>query len=68
MIDERYDSCRKVRMEIECAKHRYRLGRGARMPFYDSSSAKYRDRTPPFDCDESRETLAMWIFAILESR
>ena len=67
-MDERYESCRKVRMEIECVKHRYRLGKGPRMPFYDSSSAKYPDREPPFDCDESRETLTHWIFGILESR
>ncbi len=67
-MPKKWRACRKVRMEIACRKHRYYLGEGPRMPFYDYSSAKYPDREPPFDCEESRATLTRWIHRILESR
>ena len=58
VMPKKWRSCRKVRMEIACRKHRFKYG-GADASF--GFVARFEDRYPPFDCDESRKTLAEWI-------
>ena len=57
-MPKKWRACRKVRMEIACRKHRFKYG-GSDASY--EFVARFEDRYPPFDCDESRETLGEWI-------
>ena len=58
VMPKKWRACRKVRMEIACRKHRFKYG-GSDASY--EFVARFEDRYPPFDCDESRETLGEWI-------
>ena len=62
VMPKKWRACRKVRMEIACRKHRFKYG-GADASY--KFVARFEDRSPPFDCDESRKTLAEWILVSL---
>ena len=57
-MPKKWRACRKVRMEIACRKHRFNYG-GSDASY--KFVARFEDRHPPFDCNESRKTLAEWI-------
>ena len=58
VMPKKWRACRKVRMEIACRKHRFNYG-GSDASF--KFVARFEDRSPPFDCDESSKTLGEWI-------